>query len=1425
MRRLLIGAVSSLIVLMTSLAISLDRKDILAPTELRPGMKGYGLSVFKGTEIEKFPITVLGVLERVDFDMDMIVIRVDGGTVVRRRSGVVAGMSGSPIFVNGKLIGAIAWALEMFPREPFCGVTPITAMLSSTQPDQFPSPRLRAGRLKPRGGPLYIKNKPFYRFRVAPTLRQVADLKGQLAPGEGLLRPIATPLIVSGVPRSVRRLLAKLLEPYNLMVLDSFGSPATVPVKDAPLKPGSAIGVRLFGGDVDATGIGTVTWVEKNKIWAFGHGMMELGKADLPITSAYILDILPTLMISSKIGVALKEKGRLTQDRIFAIAGELGTPSPKVPMRVSLTDASRQLSRRYRLELVTHKELVTLGAYTGLAGALLVNISPYEEGSTFMELEVEAEGFPTIVRRNWYPNEGGGLLTISLMIGGAARTSPLSELADVLEAIRGNRFGEVKLKRIEATLQYAPKKLSAWIDSVTARKTKVKAGDKVPVTFKVKGWEGLEKTLTVDLEVPSRARPGRLRYLVGGGMVGEAVRQQSGYRRPRPRSLQDLFAQLQDVYANNEVVAATSPMTSGVEVAGQRWEGLPAPIVEVLMGMGSSDITPIRDYWEKRLPFDYLLSGIASITLTVEADEREKEAPARPPLAEGPRPPMGPAEGEGPGGPPPPPDGETEFARIAALAQRLTPPLALLKDPVERAFWEIQWRRLYWTAFFEAPYTLTAGGSSFLSSTVGQEAAQEPGQEESLQPPGWEEVESLEPGQPEKKEEAPQVTPQEPTRPTPPAKGRPIARAPRTWSLVKGDDFLKGKLDGTTVSTDGTISLGFRSRVVYDPQESIGAFCLFPTEEGLYVGTLAPARLLFIGKDGSRTVLAEIADERVITSVAVAPDNAIWFACAPNGSVYRLASHESQPVKVTQVAGSVWRIVPWQGDQILLATGPSGTLYRLPFPPPTESPVKPEVLLQLSERHLIAVAVAPDGTVYLGTNPRGKVYALLPDGTSQPIFECPQNPVQSLATDRKGRLYIGTSGAGIVYLREPDGRWRELRRFNPERHIMAMVGQEDGVLIATGSPGKVYRLTADGILTWLYDSDESHLLSIASDGRRMWTIPSGTGEVRELVLNQEGTYTSPVLDAQQVSRWGILRFSATVPEGALVVVQTRSGNTAYPDKTWSPWSQGSVASGLPVASPPARYLQLRFLFKSNESGHSAKVSRVELTYLPKNQPPKITIQEPAPGRFVSGSVTIRWRGEDPDKDSLTYEPYFSSDGQQWTPIPAKPAPDEKRDIKDKKEEKKGEEKEQGGPSPQGTSTTTQTSVSWDTTKVSDGRYWIRVIATDRVPNPDDPLSAQDTLFPVIVDNSAPGIFLDQVQIRDGKLLVPCSDGWLIGSGEYRVGDGEWLAAYCDDGVFDSPYEVLVLDLSLLPKGAKEIQVRVRDGAGNERVERIKRPGS
>lgn len=1409
MRHLIL--VSILVGLITDGVFALGPNDILPPSKVRPGMKGYGLSVFKGTQIERFPITVLGVLKGYDFDMDAILIRIDGGTVVKRKSGVIAGMSGSPIFINGKLVGAISFGWY-FPKEPICGVTPITAMLACTEPQKFPSPKLTTGVLRPKGSPVIVSGKSIHKVWLAANLKEAELMREKLRPDEGLLVPVATPLLVSGLPRSVLPLLQRMLEPYNVVVMEgASGKAVSPPVKDAPIRPGSALGVQIVGGDVDFTAVGTVTWVEGNKVLAFGHSMMELGEVDLPITSAYVLDILPSYQFSSKLAISLRERGRLTQDRLFAVAGELGKPSQTVPMQVTIRNFAQKLQRHYDLKLANHRELLGLGAYSSLLGALVSAVSSSEEGSIHMRLKVEAKDLPTIERENWFPIEGGMETSgVILILLGGARTSPVAELADIVEAATGNQFGKVNFTRIGTEIEFYPQRRTAWIDKVTARKTRVKPGEKVPVTLTLKGWGGFERTMTINLEVPQNARPGRVRFIVGGGMMGETVRRQFGYRRSRPRSLRELWDQLQDVYANNEVVIATSPLTMGVEISGKRWESLPSSTIEALLSMGSSDIQSIRDYHEKRFPLDRILTGMASIFLTVEVEEREKETPPRPPMMEAPPP----SEPGGPGSPPQPiEEGGEEFEMdMTTIAwQRLLtlPLLQRLHDPIERAWLEIQTIKQKWRdgeSF--ARWFLTV-----MPLTMQREEKLD--REQPPAPPEWEEVRKL---SPERKEQPPQL--QQPTQPTPTTRTQPLGRQPKTWVLEKGEDWLKGKLDGTIVSTDGTVTLGYHTKTIYSPEETVGVFCLLPLEDGSFiVGTLGPARLLKISESCEKKILAEIPNEAVVTAIAKGPDNSIWFATAPGGKVFRLVREGGEPEQICTTNATVWAIGFLDNGTTILATGPEGKILTIP-----KGGRETKLLTQLPDRHLLALAKGPDGSMFVGTTPRGKVYRLMPDGKIETVFEAPQNTIQALAVDRKGNLYVGTSGSAIVYIIKPDGSWRELRRFAPEKHIMAMVGLDDGVIVATGSPGKLYRLNSTGVAAQLYDSEQTHLLTAAVNGNTICVVPSGSGEVVALKPNSEGFYTSPILDAGQPARWGVLKFIADIPEGAQVLVQARSGNTAYPDNTWSDWTPPTSASESVLTCPQARYLQLRFLLRTNDAKKSPILKRVSVVYLPRNQPPKLTVQEPTPGSVLSGKVTIRWRGEDPDKDRLSYEVFYSPDnGKTWHQIrdvalkTAQPQQQQPGDERGKSETQGQSQHPQPG------GNTTASSVIWDTTKIPDGVYWLKVTVSDQISNPDDPQTDEQIVSPIIIDNTPPALGSHAVKREGSKLFVPAYDNTAVGSAEYRAESGDWIAATCQDGVFDQPYEMLVIDLNRLPKDVKVVEIRIRDTAMNEKADKLPVP--
>ncbi|KPJ64932.1 hypothetical protein AMK68_00050, partial [candidate division KD3-62 bacterium DG_56] len=370
--------------------------DIMPASQVRPGMTGVGKSVFEGTKVETFPITVLGVLEKMDYGGgDMIVIRIDGGTVVKQRCGIVGGMSGSPIYVQGKLIGAIAWSVS-FSSLPIAGVTPIGQMMEAYRPGWSGGAAEASARW--RGDPITVDGRKFTRFAVARD--------GMVAAAAGadtmVFRPLATPVVVSGLGPVAMKNLTKLLEPHNLVPIPGPG-PVGKPMH-VDLEPGSAVGVRLVSGDIDVSAVGTLTCIDGDQVVAFGHSIFcsSLGTTDLPLTTAYVHGVWPSAWMSFKLSSPIEPVGHWTQDRMWSVGGTLGTQADMVPATFRLSDADRKVSRTFNISAFRDPDWTSYLVLGTLLDALSAVSSGnvMDRGSQRVRFKVDLEGMPPIERQN-----------------------------------------------------------------------------------------------------------------------------------------------------------------------------------------------------------------------------------------------------------------------------------------------------------------------------------------------------------------------------------------------------------------------------------------------------------------------------------------------------------------------------------------------------------------------------------------------------------------------------------------------------------------------------------------------------------------------------------------------------------------------------------------------------------------------------------------------------------------------------------------------------------------------------------------------------------------------------------------------------------------------------------------------------------------
>ena len=332
--------------------------------EVRPGMKGIARTVFQGTKIDEFEVELLGVLKNFAPKQDMILARLSGGPL--SHTGVIAGMSGSPVYVDGKLLGAVAFSFP-FATEPIAGIQPIQQMLSLL--DQkgslgTPPQRASSGGFPAESPTAFVYSQfrkleagtPLYQLMLPQSLLASSPFGTAASPAS--MTRIQTPLFVSGASEAALQQFAPFFSAFGFAPVQGGGSGSAAASAAGPanIEPGSSINVELIRGDISWSANGTVTYVDGNKVYAFGHPNLTAGPTDVPMSAGYVISLLPNLQNSFKLAVPLNVVGAFQQDRSTGIAGTLGATSKMIPVSVSVK-SSLNTTNRYQFEVASDRFL------------------------------------------------------------------------------------------------------------------------------------------------------------------------------------------------------------------------------------------------------------------------------------------------------------------------------------------------------------------------------------------------------------------------------------------------------------------------------------------------------------------------------------------------------------------------------------------------------------------------------------------------------------------------------------------------------------------------------------------------------------------------------------------------------------------------------------------------------------------------------------------------------------------------------------------------------------------------------------------------------------------------------------------------------------------------------------------------------------
>jgi hypothetical protein len=581
--------------------------------ELKAGMVGIGRTVFEGDRLDEFKVHIIGVLRNViGTRRNLILARLEGGPLAN--TGVIAGMSGSPVYIDGRLVGAVSYSLGQFSKEPIAGITPIDEM---TEAATFAGPRRQAARVE--------LQMPLTPESLAASLRQAfswvrpfadspSDVQvfgdSSINAGIGtLLRPIATPMTFGGFDSAVIDPVAAAFRDQGFVPVmagsaaQSNGTAAGAP----PLQPGDPIGVALMSGDLQLGATGTVTDVDGDRVYAFGHPFYGLGPTAFPMTRAHVLTVLPSLANSMKIASTGEVIGTVQQDRATTIAGTLGPGPALIPVRISLT-SERGTKKTFNMAMVNDQLFTPLLAYLSIVNTL----SSYERQNGAASYAIRG----TASVKNH-----GQVAFEDLFSGDQPSQGAATAVVAPINFLLRNAFEDVELEGLNLEIDASEQPRSATLERVWIDGAKPKAGASVDLKMLLRTYRGEEFTRTLPVAIPASAT-GALSIMVTDGVrLSQWEARELQVQPLQTRGLPQMIQVLNNARKNNRLYVRLLGRDGGAVVKGESLSSLPPSVLAVLESdRNGGSFRPLQNavLGEWDIATDLAVTGSRTLTLSIE---------------------------------------------------------------------------------------------------------------------------------------------------------------------------------------------------------------------------------------------------------------------------------------------------------------------------------------------------------------------------------------------------------------------------------------------------------------------------------------------------------------------------------------------------------------------------------------------------------------------------------------------------------------------------------------------------------------------------------------------------------------------------------------------------------------------------------------
>jgi len=579
-----------------SLLIAQVSQPTISVSDIHPGMRGVAYTVFQGVKPEPMDVEVLGVLHSANGPKgEVILVRLHGAKV--EYTGVMAGMSGSPVYIDGKLAGALAFRIGEFSKEPIAGITPIADMLEINAFDKSPAEQTAV--TKPA-----VAN--FAGKTAAPG--EVAPLPSSTEDFANYLQPIETPLVFNGFSEDAVRRFAPEFASAGIVPVMGAGSVSN-DKQPEPLEPGSAVSAILVRGDMDIEATCTVTYVDPQRLLACGHPLLQFGSVDLPMNKAEVLATLASPLNAFKIINTTEETGVFVQDRHTGILGVFNKQPEMIPVTLAIHNGSS--AKEFHYEVLNNPRLSPVAIMATVFNALH-GVNEYGEEITYrLNGAINVKGFPEVALKNMFaPAENGQP---------AAMTAALS-LGERFGRIYDNPYNAPAVQSVKLDFDLVRERRWARLESARTDVTEARPGDQITVETVLAPYRGERSVRQIAVKIPTSASKGPLRILVSDGETLDRLSHVSAAFGSK-LDLASTIAVLNKEHANNRVYVSLLEADPEARVADKVMPTLPMSVMNVMEGMRGSQemiVSGESNVDETATPpLDYVVSGAQLLTVTV----------------------------------------------------------------------------------------------------------------------------------------------------------------------------------------------------------------------------------------------------------------------------------------------------------------------------------------------------------------------------------------------------------------------------------------------------------------------------------------------------------------------------------------------------------------------------------------------------------------------------------------------------------------------------------------------------------------------------------------------------------------------------------------------------------------------------------------